>query len=515
MLRLRAPSPARSALLLGLGLLVAATGCRSSKAVEKWIPEDAAVVRCTVAGPNFQLPALVDELPTPTPPTGMLALNMDPIALDELGYERDRPVCASLMAPSAQEIQRARETLDNLEDLRRDVAVESRKLGPCRCTYAEAMDAAGLIPGCYDRPTSERCAAEADKVAALDEILDPLRAELERALIPRTHWRMVGRSDRLGRFEVRHAELIARHPGGSEVYLQKTPLPPRHGMRLVSLLLSLDDVVAVVSQDSGRALLVVREVGDLLVLDHFGYPKWSGRVDPQLQILLSYLDDTQTASYREALAAPALIRSHPLEPSDGYLIELDRDALERADQAALISAQFSGVGYDDTHEHRQNPPLLVDRISLQVPFGTEGKRLRAYLRLTEQGRQWASAAADTSLVEALSTLGLGEFVPEYEPTRKGVEALFLLRGTPVEQLLFAGPTALPKVLAAVEAANPGSVEGSIESWEVEFPVGALPSQLETRAGAEGLRERLAMEPHELRGELVDEGRAIRLALEPR
>ncbi|MCA9701319.1 MAG: hypothetical protein KC431_27600, partial [Myxococcales bacterium] len=131
------------ALALSLSLLglTAVTGCSSSKDMNKWLPADAAVIRCTVAGPNLRLPPLFDEIPTPAVPTGMLARTMDPIALDELGYERDQPVCAALFAPDTGEIETAKSSIESFEELRRTVALSVKSMGRCRCTYADALDA--------------------------------------------------------------------------------------------------------------------------------------------------------------------------------------------------------------------------------------------------------------------------------------------------------------------------------------------------------------------------------------
>lgn len=501
----RAPRPGSVAgLVLGSSLALATTGC-GRKAEAQWIPDDAAVVRCTVSGPNLQLPHLVDELATPLPPTGLLARKMDPIALDELGYERDRIVCATMQTPSAEELERASAAIEELSELRKTIKPTVRNLGRCRCTYAEAIDAKGLISGCRDTPTDESCEPEAEQVEALQEALAPLRAKLETTEVPRIHWRLVGRSDRLGRFAARRDELIARHPGGSEVYVPGNPLPPRYGAKLIAAMLSEDHVVAVVSQDSGQGLLVVREIGNLLVLDHFSHPDWGGHARADEYILLTMMEDAQIERYRAALDAPTSARALQLEARDGYLIEVDRDALERVDRAAEISTNFVARNYDPAREQRVLPPLLTDRVTLQVPFGTEGTTLRARYRLTKEGRKWTEFAAGAPLAETLADLGEPDVIPRFVAARGRAGGLFQLRGTATERLLFAGLTGLPKVLLAIEAANPGSIEGDFNDWQVALPSGPLPGELKSRDGVRELRERLSIDPHTLSGGLSKDG----------
>jgi hypothetical protein len=513
------PSP-RAVGLGALGLLLALSGCGVRKGAPEWIGSDAAVVRCTVAGPNLQLPQLFDEVPSPAPPTGFYARTMDPIALDQLGFERDRAVCATLQAPSAAELDAADAAIAELIAARNGLAKQARKLGRCLCTHADALDARTLVPGCLDEPTERECEVEPDKLEALAALLAPFQAKLETTEVPRRHWRLFGRTDRKGRFVARHEDLLGRHLGGSEVYLAKTPLPPLPGTKLIAGLLALDHVVAVVRQDGGRALLVVREIDDQLVLDHFAYPDWLGAgargVDIELLALLPHLDDAQLARYREALEPPKQRRELLFEPHAGYMVELDHAALERVDRGMLVAAAFAGQRYDEAEETRELPPLLVDRFAHQVPYGTEGKVLHVRARLSDQGRQWLAAPGEVAAFEALGGLGELERTPEFRPAiAGGVGELFLLRGREVEQLLFAGASALPQVLLAVETAAAGSVEGELDDFEVALPSGPLPGGFDSRAGVEALRERLSVTPHRLTVELVEGGRVVELELKPR
>ncbi|MFV8752460.1 hypothetical protein ACNOYE_18085 [Nannocystaceae bacterium ST9] len=499
---------------LALALLLA--GCGVGKGAPQWIGSDAALVRCTIAGRNLRLPRLLDAIPTPLPPTGLYAQTLDPIALDELGFERDRVVCATLQAPDDAAIEAARAGILELHRIRDQVVTEAlERGGGCLCMQADRLDARGLLPGCLARPTEPSCTPTPEQLAALDTTLIPLREQLAATELPRVHWRLSGRTDRVGRFAARNSDVVGRHPGGSEVFLRGAPLPPRPGMALVASLLGVDGVVAVVRQDSGRALLVVRELDDVLVLDHFSHGEPVG-LDREragdLHGLLGYLDDAQIAWYRAALAPPSSTRELQLDPRDGYLIELDHAGLERVDRAMLVMATLGGVEYDEALEVRTLPPLLVDRLTLQVPFGSEGERLLARLRLSDEGRRWIAGGEGLDLRDAITGLAAIEQPPVFEPAAPDFR--FVLRGEPSEQVLFAGASAGPELLAAIEAASPGSVEGEVDDFEVRVPSGPLPGGFAGRIGTQELREKLTLVPHRLRGKLVEGGRVLALDLSP-
>lgn len=508
---------------LALILLALLSACGVRKGAPDWIGSDAAVVRCTVSGPNLALPRLFSDLPSPPLPTGLYARSMDPIALDQLGFERDRVVCATLQAPDTAELERAREQIAKLRDQRRELVKSTRKLGGCRCAYADVLGVRAMVPGCVDEPTQLRCEIDPEGIDRLRKLLAPLEALLETTEIPRVHWRLFGRTDRPGRFAARYGDLLARHRGGSEVFFASTPRPPQPGTTLIAGLLALEHVVAVVRQDGGRALLVVREIDDVLILDHFAYPDWtyadwqslSRRVDPEIYALLPHFDDAQLARYRAALEPPTQGRELLMKPREGYMVELDHAALERVDRAALIAAEFAGLIYDQAAERRELPRLMVDRVGYQVPYGTNGEVLDARMRLSETGRQWLAKVAGQATIEAAAILGSAEIVPSFEAADAELGTQFVLRGQPIEQVLFAGPPALPKLLVAIVSANPSAIEGTIDDFEVELPSGPLPGGFASRPGIEELRERLSISAHSLDVELTEHGRVLELELAPR
>jgi hypothetical protein len=507
--------PAAHSLACALAVLLGA-GCGVRKGTPGWIGSDAAVVRCVVAGPNLQLAPLLDEVPSPALPTGLFARRMDPVALDQLGFERDRVVCATLLAPDAARLDAASTAIDELLEARIEVGKRARKLGRCMCAHADELELRELVPGCIAQPVRQGCTADPEQLAALGELLAPLEAKLATTEIPRVHWRLFGRTDRPGRFIESYEDLLDRHTGGAEVYLRRTALPPVAGMELVAGLLALDHVVAVAREDGNRALLVVREIGEQLILDHFAYPDLLGAgargIDVELLTMLARVDDAQLAWYREALAPPAQPRELLFEPRDGYMVEIDRAALERVDASMIVAARFVGHNYEEARETRVQPPLLIDRFAHQVPYGTEGLVLHARARLTDQGRQWLDGAGELSAVEALMGLAHLDVQPEFQSAIEvGVAQLFLLRGRPIDHLLFAGANALPRVLHAIEASVPGSIDGDIDDFTVALPSGPLPG-VEGQPGAEALRERMSLHPHRLAVELVEGGRVIAVEL---
>lgn len=495
------------------------SGCGVRKGAPEWIGSNVAVVRCTVAGPNLELPRLFDEVPSPALPTGLYARAMDPIALDQLGFERDRVVCASLQAPDVSELERAHEAIAQLHEQRRELLTSSRKLGGCRCEYADALNARSLLPGCLDQPSKPNCELDPELLQSLADQLAPLQETLASAEVPRTHWRLAGRSDRPGRFVARYEQLIARHRGGSEVFVRSHRLPPQPGAKLLAGLLAIEHVVAVVRQDGGRGLLVVREIGEQLILDHFAYPDWvSGgftRIDPELHALLAHAEDAQLARYRAALEPPSQRRELLLDPRKGYLVELDHAALERVDRALLVAAEYVGLGYDEAAETRELPALLIDRVTHQVPYGTDGEVLRARMRLSEQGREWLASVRKHEVLDAVPALGHLDREPSFEPAEPGFAELFTLRGQPIEQALFAGPAGVPKLLLAIASTDARALDGTIEDFEIALPTGPLPGGYPTRPGLQLLRERLSIRAHSLAIELVDGGRTLALELAPR
>lgn len=497
--------------VLGLtgSLLAASAGCGLGKDATRWISDDAAVVRCTVAGSAYRLPDLAVELPAPSTPTGLYARVLDPMALDDLGYTRDATVCASLVAPSEVTLSEAKAGLEKVIAARAELDLEARKLGPCACEVARAIGKHDLLASCVGKPWERHCIAKEFEKQDMEKLVAPLETALGEATVPRLHWRLAGPSDRPARFLARSGELLPRHSGGSKIYQRGEPVPERLNHVLISSLLEEDGVIAVVRQDSGTALLVMRIVNGQLVLDHFRYPK----VDESMLALLPHVDNAQVDDYRAALAAPAATRKLALDPKDGTLVELDRAALERVDEGLVLSSVLAKA-YSTEREQRSLPPVVFDRVTFQVPFGEQGETARAVLRLSEEGRTWVSGMGEDLIVNALDTVQVSALEPALAPG--GRDPGFLSRGRSPDRIWFAGAHQFVEIVRAIEYAAAGSIRGSGAQWTLTIPSGPLPGEFfDTPEELKRLRERLSKRRHELGVQIDHEQGRVELTLEPR
>ena len=108
------------------GVLVGAMGCGRDRGPVNWIDSRSAVVHCTSSGRDRMPPVLLD-LPIPSPPTGLYARSLDPMALNDLGFQRDTVACAMLLAPSSEEIGRIGDSVAELKLVHREVGHDCGK----------------------------------------------------------------------------------------------------------------------------------------------------------------------------------------------------------------------------------------------------------------------------------------------------------------------------------------------------------------------------------------------------
>jgi hypothetical protein len=473
------------------------------------VGDDAAVVRCVVAGKQYTLPPLLLELPAPETPTGLYARVLDPMALDDLGFERDEPACASLLPPTELELSDAKAQLPKLRQIRAEVSEDPRVQDVCACESARKLQRQHLLPGCVGLAYQAQCSASEDSVGKVQRALGPLEKALGDTKIPLVHWRLAGPTDRPEYFVKHHSSLLSRHSGGSEVYLQASKIPERLNHVLVRSLMEEEGVQAVIRQDSGRALLVVRVLSGALILDHFAYPPVSEDIAP----LLPHLDNAQVDRYRAMLALPQVERRLGLDPKQGSLTELDRDGLERVDMG-LIMASALGKRYDQDAETRDLPLLIFDRASSQVPFGFEGERVVARLQLTEEGKTWLGALGSDSLPGALASLPASENTPSFSAAAQ--DTGFVSRGRASDYFWFAGTHVFIDIVRAIENANPGSLLGTGTAWELTLPSGPLPGDFKnTPKDLQRLRERLSKRAHQLTVNVDSQAGAVDVTLSPR
>lgn len=465
---------------------LAALGCSRGGDPLAWISERSAVVRCASAGKRPPAPAIAG-VPAPPAPTGLFARQLDPIALDALGYTRDAVVCATLEAPPTTDVDASAE-LQSIVALHRTVGIAAMRAGGrCTCEVARAQGNRELVAACVQAPTVAGCDPNerADEVA---DALAPLLDALDDVTLPWQHWRLVGPTDRPGWFADHLDDAIANHDGGSIVFRPGEPLPTRTDA-VVRGLIGAPNVVAVVRQDGGRALLVARELDGLLVLDHFRQPLASAERIP----LVSRMEAAQLAAITAALS-PGPVRETLLRPGDGTLVEFDRPLLEEIDRAALATAPLLGITRDDPLP--PPPPALFDRVAYAAPYGESGTVLRIEHALSVDGLAWAQTLTDAPLLGGLDGLGLSPqsdvpIVDDRVARSPVVADRFVLRGTATARWGLHGVHHFGTLASLLEIAAPGAIGGDQSAWRLDWPGAALPAELDAGPGTmlpfEGVR----------------------------
>lgn len=458
------------------------------------------------------MPPVLLELPVPSVPTGLLARQLDPMALNDMGYERQQPVCAALLTPSAETVDEARGQVGALLTLHRETGVQAKgKLGNCVCEVARRGEMLELVGSCRHEPHRAECTPTADDVERLEEIVEPLREALASTPVPRVHWRVAGRSDRPGWMVERLPELVARHSGGVTSYPAGQAVPTRHNHVLVRRLLEVPGVTAVLRLDGGRSILVVREIEGAMVLDLLSFPK----VDAKLVPLLPHIDAARADAVAQQLTAPRSAWAPPLPLSDGNLVHLDRAALGAVDSMILAMAPLAGVRDAPRRLPQPDDPWRVDTATFQAKFGTQGKVLRTRLGLSEAGQQWAQTLPNSLLAPQIEALNLPEEGKTFPPSL-GVSLPFVVHETATNRLVFGGLPNAPAFMRRLEMLHPGVIGGTLDAWDFDLPVGAIvpggtvPPAFELRAWA----ERVGSEAYRVRSSFDPPRSYLEITLEP-
>ncbi|MCH9682909.1 MAG: hypothetical protein K0V04_15845 [Deltaproteobacteria bacterium] len=487
------------------------SACGGGELATRWVPPDAAVVRCTTAGRTRMPPVLLD-LPIPRVPTGLLGRQLDPMALNDMGFEREQPVCASLLRPGEARIDAAREGMTGLLSTYTDIGGQARAVfGRCTCDIARVADVVDMVAPCRDAPHRPSCEPTVTQVQSLVEQLEPMRDALAGTVVPRVHWRLAGRTDRPSWMVNRLTELLPRHSGGATVFLPGQAVPSRHNHVLVRRLLEVPGTLAVLRLDGGRAVLVIREVDDALVLDLLTYTQVAARLMP----LLPLIDEAQAEDVVASLTRPTSAWSAPLPLDKGNVIHLDRTGLDAVDRLMLALAPLAQI--------RRPPPSLeppawtarVDAVTLQAEFGHLGKRLRARLRLNEAGQQWAQTLTDELLASEVDRLDVLDTKAEPRP-ESDLTLPFVLHRTATEGLVFGGLRRTSAFMRRLEMQHPGALAGTLQEWDLTIPPGAVgpggtvPPVLELSAWG----ERIAQQPHRFTSSFDNQRQHLDLVLTP-
>lgn len=467
-----------------------------------WIADDAAMVQCTTSG-RTRMPPVLLGLPFPAVPTGLYARGLDPMALTDMGYERDKPTCVALLPPDPDEVRTAAAQLELMVSIAKATSEQITRTVPCACETADALGVRDLVVDCATIP-SRNCApseSRRDKVGAL---LVPLEDAVKGTPVPRLHWRLVGPTDRPTWFAERTDDLLGRHAGGSTVYRAGQSVPARDNFVLLRRLLEHEHVVAVIRQDTGKAFTVARVVDGMQILDHFALPPLANELAP----LRSQIDNAQVDDIVAQLDKPARAYRPLRSPADGNFSELDAIGLDRVDAMLVAASVLAGPPYVEADEERQEPERYVERVAVQAPFGQEGRALRVAARLTDDGKLWATAMRDEALGSDLSVLDLSGEMPHFKPAATPSPP-FVLRGTAANRTLVHGLHRMADAMKAVELTAPGAIEGKSKAWSFRIPQGmTLPA--EVRPLAEQVLER----SYRVTAEIDDEAGTIVADLVP-
>jgi hypothetical protein len=436
---------------------------------------------------------------------------MDPIALDDLGYQRNQVVCATLIAPTEEEVARGSADLDQLVGIHSQVGISAMRIGGrCACEVARSVGVNHLVPRCVAKPTEPDCTIEESDREAMNVAIAPLREAVREVTLPVLHWRLAGVTDRQEWFVRKQADVVGRYPGGTTVVMPGQGLPARPEYALTQALLEVDDVVAVVRQNGDDALLVVREIGRELVLDHFSFPD----VSLERRGLVALYGGERAQLFIDALAPPDEVEPPALSPQRGNLFEVRRAALERVDDMLVVLSGLSRTRYRASDAERQQPPVLVDRVTVQAPFGREGQVLRARLELSPEGEQWTQTLPSSVLSPTLEEIDPSDEVVSFTAPR-GMALPFYLRGGVTEAFWIHGIHGISEVAARIERAYPSAIAGKIDDFQVDIPAGPLPEDLDVHPELAELTELLGEKPHRLSGGLTDGRTVFELRLAPR
>ncbi|MBV1858944.1 MAG: hypothetical protein KUG77_11075, partial [Nannocystaceae bacterium] len=376
--------------------------------------------------------------------------------------------------------------------------------GFCACEAASQLDARPLLPQCFDRPTQFRCDVEV-LMPAVEAALEPVYVALAATKPPLVHWRLVGTLDRPGWFVRQRALLAERHDGGSSIFVKGQAVPARGNGPLLKDLLSEPDVVAVARQNSGLAVLVVREAGKLLVLDHFSYPAVSG---PLTQVL-PYIDNAAIGRYRALLAKPTETRKLRLQPGKGNMVEVDFSLLETFDRALSTGAALAGL---NPPKPRTVPERRIELVAAQAPFGKQGQQLDVRIELTSTGTQWAQLLTSSDLLPGLGSL---ELTPIEALAEGGSKLPFLVAGTPLERDVIYGLEQVPAFMGDLESRYPGSIAGTARDWSFTMPMSDLSELVSESARFKGLRSAFAEREYTAEVTVVSEGDALVATIAPK
>jgi hypothetical protein len=496
--------------LAGLWALVWSLQAEPLEPLEQ-LPLGAPVVLCErVEDPELETPVAASswfgDLGVPMPPAGSFAGHMHPRLFRELGFAPGTQVCAAAVVPDLDTIQEQAKSAGAVYGSDRKLQA---LLGGCGCTIVKAKNLLHMAPRCVKAPVRDDCTDKPDRVAQIEAAVGELEAAL-RAERPRLHWRVVGTLGREGRFAVKAPERLEWLDYPGMVFTPDNRSQAGRADPLAQQMLGEAHVVAVVSQGQGRAILVVREIDELLVFDYFEQladPKRWGASWPSLDV--DFLGER--ASLALALPGDAAQSASVLLGNSGKdgespltrqgFIHLEHGRIDDLDRLLLGARRGAGFDYDEAQEKRQLEELVADTLTLQWEPG----RVRGRYGLTPAGQQWwgQPLAGDTVIAHA-AALAPRKVEGRFEAA---LPHDFILRGSALETGLFDALRGFPQVVDAIFAVDATAIRGSGSQFTIELAPGQVVPGLGTAAGLQGLRTHLSMHRHELEVR-VDVDRAV-------
>jgi hypothetical protein len=488
-----------------IALLLAALGglwwALQSRPIEPlaYLPRGAPVVLCQRAeDPEAEIEIERSHwfatLPLLQAPAGTFASSMQPRVFRDLGFAAGQRVCAAPIVPPLQRIEAQRANAAALGAA--DESLQSLVDG-CVCAELRKVGRLSWAPRCGRIKNVTRCPDQSARLTRFEEALAELEVLLP-AERPRLHWRVVGSLGRTGRFPVSASEHLEWLDYPGRVSTPEKLATGDEQDPLVRALLAVPDVTAVIRQGRGHAVLVVREIGDIQVLDYFenlaSSKRWGtdwGVLDrdmlgARLESMLA-LPGTENTMLSQLEQTPG--KPHEWLSTAHGLVHLDHGRLDDYDRLLLAAREVDGEHYDETLETRTRDELLMDELTL----AWNDQSTRGRVRLTLEGQAWWGNPVDGEFIVQHAAARLEEPTrPEFKPA---MEHDFVLRGQPLELGVFDALRGFPRIIDAAFNVDANGVSGDAANFRVELPEGRVAGEIQTAPGLVALQSYLSTRPH--------------------
>lgn len=491
----------------GPGLLGAmVTGCAPKDVTPAWIDDNTAYLRCETVGDESGASTTLQGMTPPNLklPSGFYVGDMQKSALTVAGFAKGSVACAMMVAPRSSLLVESKSSLLALAKERRELAAMMGPQRPCACESLYEQGLRGLLAACESAPLDRNCLGKPQGSPAWDTQVRKVRAQIQETRVPLRHWRLVGRSGNDKGWERNYPRLLGAFKGGSEVFLRRKPVSAGKNRALVQALLGEPGVVAVVRQDQGQALLVVRVLPrDQLVFDYFSYPT---TLDASTR-LRALLDNANIETFKEALAPPQHPRSWASRGKSQRGWGWSRPALTRVDAEQEVLSYLDTRPYDRKREIWRPPSAVAEQGWLETLGSGDPKKGKVGWRLT--------------LVEPKPSLW-GE-----EPTNKTKAARwtwprfapadarrdFPLRASAFGQGWVYALSTLPQAAQAAAFDQIGQWESEGKSFRYRWRAGAWPDRIFNDAQTQAFFDQLRAKPGQWRWSTSPDGQRAQLELE--